>query len=104
MRRALASQSGRSGELRWTPSALDDPDRAHAFILEHDAVAAATTASRILEAVEYLLRLPNLGRPGRGAGTRELVVTGSPFVVIYRIHLDEVQILRVLHHARAWGQ
>ena len=59
-------------------------------------------AGRVREAVEYLLDHPNLGRGGRLRATRELVVTGTPFIVIYRVRLDTVQILRVLHHARKW--
>ena len=45
---------------------------------------------------------PSLGRVGRVRGTRELVVSGTPFVVVYRVRLDIVQVLRVLHHARKW--
>ena len=59
-------------------------------------------AARVREGVEYLLDHPNLGRAGRVRGTRELVISGSPFVVIYRVRFDQVQILRVLHHARKW--
>ncbi len=59
-------------------------------------------ADRVLEAVEYLIKHPSLGRIGRVQGTRELVVSGTPFVVIYRVRMDVVQILRLLHHARKW--
>lgn len=59
-------------------------------------------ADRVLEAVEYLINHPGLGRIGRVQDTRELVVSGTPFVVIYRVRLDIVQVLRLLHHARKW--
>jgi plasmid stabilization system protein ParE len=45
-------------------------------------------AERIQEAVEYLMEYPNIGRPGRVSGTRELVVSGTPFVVVYRDRKD----------------
>ncbi len=43
-----------------------------------------------------------MGKLGRADGTRELVVTGTPFVVIYRAANGLVQILRVIHGARHW--
>lgn len=89
-------------ELRWTPRALADLDEAHAFIKRDKELAAEEVADRILDAVEFLLRHPNLGRAGRVGGTRELVVSGSPFIVVYRVHLDEIQVLRLIHHARRW--
>lgn len=57
---------------------------------------------QILNAMDVLADFPNIGRPGRLWSTRELVVLGSPFVVIYRARANSVQILRVLHGARRW--
>jgi toxin ParE1/3/4 len=88
--------------LSWSPSALDDLDAAAVFISQDNPRAAATMAGHVLESVEYLATYPNLGRSGRVRGTRELVVSGTPFVVVYRVRLDVVQILRVLHHAHKW--
>lgn len=89
-------------ELKWTPSALDDLDAAAEFIAQDNPRAATATAGQVLQSVEYLARYPNLGRVGRVRGTRELVVSGTPFVCVYRVRLDIVQVLRVLHHARKW--
>jgi toxin ParE1/3/4 len=52
--------------------------------------------------VKYLERHPALGRAGRLPGTRELVVSGTPFIVVYRVRFDVTQVLSVLHHARKW--
>ncbi|HEX5340045.1 MAG TPA: type II toxin-antitoxin system RelE/ParE family toxin [Gammaproteobacteria bacterium] len=90
-------------ELEWTPAALGDLDAAGRFIAEDNPGAAAHMAERVQLAVEYLVNHPALGRPGRLHGSRELVVSGTPLVVIYRVRLDAIQILRVLHHARKWS-
>ncbi|MHB8747496.1 MAG: type II toxin-antitoxin system RelE/ParE family toxin [Gammaproteobacteria bacterium] len=89
-------------ELKWTPSALRDLDDAGEYIAQDNLQAAAEMGRRALEAVEYLNQHPALGRLGRVRGTRELVVSGTPFLVVYRVRLDTVQVLRVLHHARKW--
>jgi toxin ParE1/3/4 len=44
---------------------------------------------------------PNRGRPGRVQGTRELVLA-RPFLAVYEVAEEEVQILRILHGAREW--
>jgi len=59
-------------------------------------------AERIQECVESLLDFPAIGHPGRLFGTRELVVTGTPFIVVYWVRGSAIQVLRVLHHARKW--
>lgn len=89
-------------ELRWTPSALRDLDAAGDYVAQDNPRAATETGQRVLEAVEYLVKHPALGRSGRVRDTRELVVSGTPFIVIYRVRMHLIQILRLLHHARKW--
>ena len=89
-------------EVKWTPSALADLKDASDYIEQDNPPAAQAMAERVREGVEYLLDHPNLGRAGRVRGTRELVISGGPFVVIYRVRFDQIQVLRVLHHARKW--
>ena len=45
-----------------------------------------------------------MGRPGRVPKTRELVVSGTPYLVIYRVKNDRLEVLRVFHGARQWPQ
>jgi len=89
-------------ELNWTTGALRDLDDAGAYIAQANLEAAKEMAERVQDAVEYLVNHPALGRPGRLHATRELVVSGTPFIVVYRVRLDLIQVLRVLHHARKW--
>jgi toxin ParE1/3/4 len=66
--------------------------------------AAEQTVERILERVAELAVHPHTGRPGRIATTRELVVTGTPFVVPYRVRDEHVEVLSVFHGARKWPE
>jgi toxin ParE1/3/4 len=91
--------------LLWTEPALADLASLHEYISHDDSVAADQMLNRILLLAEtQLSRMPESGRLGRVAGTRELVVTGSPYFLPYRIMADTIQILRVIHGARRWPE
>ncbi len=89
---------------RWTKPALRDLEEIGDFIARDNAMAAAKTVATILDQAEALATHPHLGRAGRIAGTRELVVAQTPFVVPYRVVGDDVQILAVFHGARRWPE
>ena len=88
--------------LEWTLKSVGDLREAGEYIEEDNPEAAIKMAERVQEGVETLLEHPNLGRPGRLHNTRELVVSGTPFIVVYWVRGAAVQILRVLHHSRKW--
>jgi plasmid stabilization system protein ParE len=90
--------------IRWLRKALQNLTSEADYIARDDPAAAARTAVRIFEAVEQLVMFPALGRPGRVVGTRELVVTGTPYIIPYRVRGDQVEILRVFHAARKWPE
>lgn len=66
------------------------------------ASVARATVAKVHQSIEDLTRFPERGRAGRIAGTRELIITGTPFIVAYHLDHDEVQVLAILHGARAW--
>jgi len=89
--------------IAWAPEARDDLQALYDFIANDDPDAARAVVDRILTLIEtHLPVTPNIGRPGRIEGTRELVVAGTPFIVPYRLNDDAVEILRVYHAARRW--
>ncbi len=88
--------------LEWTLKAIDDLQKAGEYMALDNRKAAQRMAERVQEAVEYLIDHPNIGRPGRLSSTRELVISGTPFIVVYWVRGAAVQILRLLHHARKW--
>jgi len=77
-------------------TAIRDP------IEKDSAKSAAAVASRILERVEILSEHSRIGRPGRVPGTRELVVTGTPFIIPYRLKAERIELLAVLHGRQKW--
>jgi toxin ParE1/3/4 len=86
--------------IRWTPTALRDLESLHAYIADENADAAARTVDMVVSTIEELRRHPGLGRKGRVAGTRELVV--APYVVAYRTTRAAIEILAIIHGARRW--
>ena len=64
--------------------------------------AAVDMDEMIQGAVHNLRTYPNMGRPGRVANTRELVVLGTPFIIANAVMADRVKLLRVLHGAQQW--
>ena len=88
--------------VRWLRRALRNLDQEADYIARDDPDAAARTVQRIASAVEQLTSHPASGRIGRVPGTRELVVSGTPYIVPYRVRGDAVEILRVFHAARKW--
>ena len=80
-------------------------EQIRAGIADADAGRAAEDMlDRIFSTVEILQRFPEAGRPGRVAGTRELVIVPTPFLVAYRIHRGTIEILSLLHGARKWPE
>ena len=92
-------------KLIWSPEAVDDLSDVRAYISEENSAAARDVVLTILRFIElHLPAYPNSGRPGRVAGTRELVVPDLPFIIPYRIQGQSIEILRVYHAARRWPE
>lgn len=88
--------------VEWLQVALDSVIAEAESISQYSPAAADRTVAAILDAAENLKRFPALGRPGRVADTRELVISGTPYIVAYRVRSDAVELLLVLHAARKW--
>ncbi|ADH86505.1 type II toxin-antitoxin system RelE/ParE family toxin [Desulfurivibrio alkaliphilus] len=88
--------------VKWLQQALLDLREVEAYIYQDNPTAAAEVALKIIEAVSLLREQQGIGRTGRVPGTRELVVSGLPYIVPYRVIGETVQILRVYHTSRKW--
>jgi addiction module RelE/StbE family toxin len=88
--------------IRWTRLARADVSAIFDYIASENPAAAERLIEEIDRHVQRLAVHPGLGRPGRCAGTRELVISGTSYIAAYRVRGGEAQVLRVLHGARQW--
>jgi toxin ParE1/3/4 len=85
----------------WRPTARDDRHHIFEFLFDRNPEAAREVETRLILAADSLATFPNRGRPGRVAGTRELL-TVWPYALVYEVDAAAglVRILRVWHGAQ----
>lgn len=88
--------------VEWHPLARADLAELVAYIANDSPAAAYRIHADIRKQTEVLAIYPEIGRPGRVRGTRELVVTGTPYIAAYRFAGGVVTILSLLLGARLW--
>jgi toxin ParE1/3/4 len=86
----------------WSPTAIANLAEIRAYIEKDKPEAALSIAKRIVASVDRLSRNPRLGRLGRHAGTRELIIPGTPYLIPYKIERGTIKILAVFHTAQLW--
>ena len=89
-------------QIRWTNKALDNLDAAVEYIAADNPAVAKRVARKIWGSIQLLKDQPGLGKPGRVVGTRELVVSGLPYIVPYLEEGGVIVILRIIHSLRKW--
>jgi len=91
-------------DIRWSRPALFDYSQIIERIREANPRAAIRLRDSIKHRLSLLATMPRLGRMGRVAGTRELVLSRTPYVVIYELRGpdEDIYILRLLHGAQRW--
>ena len=89
-------------QLRWTEEAATDLERIADYLFEHVPERAPALVRAIYDAPCTLLTFPHQGRPGKKEGTRELVLSPLPYVVVYAVRGDTIFIVRILHGAQQW--
>ena len=89
--------------LQWRLSAVSDLANIRDFISQNDPEAARAVVDRVFRSVDRLTSFPKSGRAGQVAGTRELVVPGLPYIVVYTFDDTDISIVGVFHGARDRG-
>jgi toxin ParE1/3/4 len=91
--------------IHWTEPALAQLDRAYNYIaINNSETVAERVVRRIVATVQQLDQFPMSGRTGRVAGTRELVISNTPFVVTYAIDNARIVVLAIYHGAQRWPE
>lgn len=88
-------------QLLWTPEAIHDREEIYDYIEARNPPAAMALDASFAEKAGRLLVHAGLGRPGRVAGTRELVLHEN-YMLVYDVSGEQVRVLRILHAARQW--
>lgn len=88
--------------LTWSALAIADRLAIFDFIEQENPAAAVPIDTKIELGIRQLLQFPEIGRIGRVTGTRELVITGTPYIAAYTVLPDRIRVLRILHGAQVW--
>jgi toxin ParE1/3/4 len=91
-------------KIRLTQRASEQLLSAYEYLQSASLSAASAQMKRIFNTIDLLENYPLAGRKGRIAGTREMIVPRTPFIVAYTIEGGEVHILAALHASRRWPE
>ena len=89
-------------KIVWSRRAIRHLASLREYIAKDSERNAALVADRILEAVNLLEGHPEMGRPGRILGTRELVVPNTPYIIPYRVRRERLELIAVFHGRQKW--
>lgn len=86
--------------IRWTLNAAEDLEIIWEYLRANHPEFAERTVRRVYDEIRALAQMPRLGRTGREPGTRELIVSGLPYIAAYRIKDETVEVLHIFHGAQ----
>ena len=89
-------------KIDWSRRAVRHLVKLREFMEKDSEQNAAIVAQRILSAVDLLSNQPAMGRPGRVAGTRELVDSGTSYLIPYRVRALRLELIAVFHGRQQW--
>jgi toxin ParE1/3/4 len=91
--------------IEWTEQATRQLDQAHDYIaLSNSEEVAARITMQIVSNIQHLSVYPMSGRVGRVPGTRELVISNTPFIIAYAIEKADIVVLAVYHGDQRWPE
>ena len=89
-------------KIKLTKLVAQDLQSTKDYISQDKPDAALAVVKRAIEAIENITAFPSMGRSGRLPHTKELVVSGTPFIIVYQVKQDTLYIARIIHTARKW--
>lgn len=89
-------------KIKLAKLAAQDLQSVKEYISQDKPNAALAVVKRVMESIENIAIFPNIGRTGRVPLTKELVVSGTPLIIVYQVKQDTLYIARIIHTARKW--
>ena len=89
-------------KIKLSKLALQDLQSVKDYIGQDNPNAAVAVVKRVIEAIENIATFPSIGRAGRVPHTKELVVSGTPLIIVYQVKQGVLYAVRVIHTARKW--
>ena len=89
-------------KIKLTKLAAQDLQSTKDYISQDKRNAGLAVIRRVIEAIDNIVTFPSMGRTGRVPHTKELVVSGTPLIIIYQIMQDTLFIVRIIHTAKKW--
>jgi toxin ParE1/3/4 len=86
--------------IRWTPAAAADLRHISDYLKDHHPRYRQQTMRKMYVTVQLLKEWPYRGRAGREEGTRELLFPPLPYIAVYRVTEQSIEVLRIYHGAQ----
>ncbi|MFM6756635.1 MAG: type II toxin-antitoxin system RelE/ParE family toxin [Dolichospermum sp.] len=91
-------------QVKWLRRALRNLEQARNYVFQENPTAAQELIIKIQNAANQLQNYPFMGKNGRVEGTRELIISNSPYILIYRVKEESVEVLRILHTSKCYPE
>ncbi|MFM5887935.1 MAG: type II toxin-antitoxin system RelE/ParE family toxin [Dolichospermum sp.] len=91
-------------QVKWLRQALRNLEQVRNYIIQDNPTAAQELIIKIQNAANQLEKYPFMGKSGRVEGTKELIISNSPYMIIYRVKEESVEILRILHTSKCYPE
>jgi toxin ParE1/3/4 len=86
--------------IRWTPAAAADLERIGNYLKDRYPHYRHPTMRNLYQTIRSLTDSPHRGRIGREEGTRELLFPPMPYIAVYRVREQSIEVLRIYHAAQ----
>lgn len=91
-------------QVKWLRRALRNLEQARNYVFQENPTTAQELIIKIQNAANQLQKYPFMGKNGRVEGTRELIISNSPYILIYRVKEESVEVLRILHTSKRYPE
>lgn len=91
-------------QVKWLKWALRNLEQARNYVFQDNPTAAQELIIKIQNAANQLQKYPFMGKNSRVECTKELIISNSPYILIYRVKEESVEVLRILHTSKRYPE